>query len=133
MSGMATLIAPSVKATVTVQFQNGNSTQAQSLILKDDTNTIQRHFASVVINLGGGVLTSIVGDNFCESDCVCYLGECYESITSTGYGTIDPVIYVSWAGDDASGKSLLSSSRRLSRFSMYSVSGVYGAVRGSSA
>ena len=130
MTGLATKLTAATEATVTIQFQNGDSTLAQTLTLISSTNSIQRHFVSVVINLGGGVLASIKGDNFCEADCVCYLGECYESNTG-GYGTKDPVVYVSWAGDDAKGKSLLSSSRRLSRFSMYSVSGVYGSVKAS--
>ena len=70
----------------------------------------------------------IVGDNFCDGSCICHNDECFES-SGSGYGTTDCTFYISWAGDDVNGKSLLSSSMRLSRFSLYSVSSVYSAIK----
>jgi hypothetical protein len=126
MTGLSTSLANAQSATVTVYFQNSATGTAFTLV--DQTNSIQRHFISLVINLSTGALSSIVGDNFCDSSCTCYQNECFESST-IGYGSVDGVLYVSWAGDDINGNSLLSSSRRLSRFNMYSVSGVYSAVK----
>lgn len=117
-------------AVATVYFQNSGA--GKQFVLIDTATSRQRHFASVVINLSGGALasTGIVGDNFCDGSCFCYSEECYET-SPTGYGSTDGVFYISWAGDDSNGKSLLSSAMRLSRFSLYSVSSVYSSVRSS--
>ena len=126
MSGLASQLTSAIYADVTVFFQN--SATNTTFVLVDTSNSVQRHFISIVINLSQGSLASIVGDNFCDSDCVCYQSECFES-SAGGYGSVDGVLYISWGGDDANGKSLLSSSRRLSRFNMYSVTGVYSSVK----
>jgi hypothetical protein len=128
MTGLASKLTNASYATVTVYFQNAAAGTQFTLV--DSTNSIQRHFLSTVINLSQGSLSSIVGDNFCDSGCTCYQGECFESNTG-GYGSVDGVIYVTWGGDDANGKSMLSSSRRFSRFSMYSVGSLSSAVRSS--
>ena len=126
MTGLASQLVNVSYADVTIFFQN--SQVNTTFVLVDTTNSIQRHFVSIVINLSQGNLASIVGDNFCDHDCVCYQNECFESSVG-GYGTVDGVLYVSWGGDDVNGKSLLSSARRLSRFNMYSVTGVYSSIK----
>ena len=79
----------------------------------------------MVINVGDGVASSIAGDNFCDSSCSCWNSECYETYSGTGgLGTTDIVLYTSWAGSDESGTILKSSTMRLSRYSLYSVSSV---------
>jgi hypothetical protein len=66
-----------------------------------------------------------VGDNFCDDNCVCSNNECFEAY-GTGYGSSDGIFYISWAGHDLSGTMLKSSTMRLSRYSLYSVSSVSG-------
>ena len=75
MTGLASSLASAQNATVTVYFQN-NST-GTTFTLVDSTNSIQRHFISLVVNLATGALSSLVGDNFCDSSCVCYQNECF--------------------------------------------------------
>ena len=74
------------------------------------------------------MVTSIVGDNFCDSDCSCVNNECFEPV-GTGYGSSDGIFYISWAGHDVTGTMLKSSTMRLSRDSLYSVTSVSGQLK----
>lgn len=128
LSGIASKLSGATAASAIIYYQGVAS---PSFTLVNSTGAIQRHFFSIVINQENGVVPTtnpIVGDNFCDGSCVCYNNECFES-NSKGYGTIDCTIYVSWAGTDTSGTHLLSNTMRLSRYSFYSMSSVYSAVK----
>ena len=62
-------------AVATIYFQNSNV--GTQFVVIDTANSIQRHFSSVVLNLNLGALSSIVGDNFCDGQCVCHNSECF--------------------------------------------------------
>jgi hypothetical protein len=67
LTDIATKFASVTKATATLSYQN----TSLDFVLIDNSQSIKRRFVSVVINMQDGVVTSIVGDNFCDSDCSC--------------------------------------------------------------
>ena len=72
---------------------------------------------SVVIGITNGGFGKSTLDNancaVCESGQTCLNGECF---TEGSYGDLDPRLFISWVGTDASGDHCISHTRRLSRF-----------------
>lgn len=115
-------------AVIQVQFQNvaGDGT---AFTLYSKANKIKRNFLSIVLYTEEGVYQSVEGDNKPDETCTSsYNDECYDS-TSSGFGTTDVGVYVSWKGTDFKGKQYLSQAMRLSRFNLYSVTSAYNTVR----
>lgn len=131
LKGLSALLKTSqaTKANLTMQFQN-EATGTEFPILLNNTNTsmLQRSVISAVINTVNGGFSSIVNDNFCDSNCgTCYSGDCFDNFNN--YGSPDIKVYVSWAGSDSKNDQYLSQSQRLSRFNLYSVSSLYSSVK----
>lgn len=93
---------------------------------------------SFVVNIENGTFTHFTLDN---EDCtVCQHGdgtqacnantnnECFSKATS--FKGEDPKFFISWIGTDSNEDHLLSHTKRLSRFSQYSVGSIYQSAKG---
>lgn len=94
-----------------------------------------RDVFSFVVNLKDGLHDGIALDNAkCD---VCSIGDsteycdekedqCFTFASSYGGDEVnDPKFFISWIGTDSAGNHMLSHTRRLSRFTQYSVGSVY--------
>jgi len=96
---------------------------------------IYRNVFSFVVNMNGGAVNSITDDNADCGNCdttnsqVCNDStqlKCYTK--GTAYGGADPRFFIAWIGTDVSGNHMLSHTKRLSRFTQYSIGSIYSKV-----
>ena len=87
-----------------------------------------RDILSFVIIANEGNFNELRADNEkCDNligDSICYNGEAYTK-TDGGYYGNEPRFFVSWMGSDVNKNHFISHTRRLSRFSAFSVGSIY--------
>jgi hypothetical protein len=102
---------------------------------------VYREVLSFVVGVENGIFTKITLDN---QDCsVCLHGdgtqkcdsatneECFDKGNRYGGGEEqDPKFFISWIGTDADGSHMLSHTKRLSRFTQYSIGSIYQSAKG---
>lgn len=93
-----------------------------------------RSLFSFVVNIEKGVVTAITDDTADCGNCDTTSGQAcdsetsYKCYTKGTYTGSDPRFFISWIGTDASGNYMLSHTKRLSRFTQYSIGSVYNKV-----
>lgn len=90
---------------------------------------------SFVVNIESGAVTSIAKDNAGCDNCdtsstqTCTDTDNSECFDKGKYGASDPKFYISWVGTDVSGNHMLSHTKRLSRFTQYSIGSIYNKAK----
>lgn len=127
----------SINSSITLQFQN--STTSSGYLYHEGNQEVSGIY-SFVIRTDKGVVLSIDSDNHnnCQSGCsgtcrtVSSDSNCFRPVNTTlTSGRLklsvenDPKIFVSWMGTDSTGAYMLSQTKRISRFTEYSVGNVY--------
>jgi hypothetical protein len=102
----------------------------QLVYTKNINNGIYRDVFSFVVNIKDGVVTNITDDNAdcgnCETSQTCNSDTNYKCYSSNAnYKGADPKFFISWIGTDSAGNYMLSHTKRLSRFSQYSIGSIY--------
>lgn len=94
---------------------------------------IYRSLLSFVVNIDGGAVTALTDDtagcDSCDTSNKCNTNtasKCYN--VGSSYAGSDPRLFISWIGTDASGNHMLSHTKRLSRFTQYSIGSIYSSV-----
>jgi hypothetical protein len=84
----------------------------------------------MVIQINSGVFSDIALDNAkcdsCSSSEVCYQNSCF---TKGTLGSLDPRSFISWIGTDVNKNYCISHTRRLSRFTQFSVGSIYNQAK----
>ena len=119
-------------ASISLQFKNALMTSGY---LQSGNSIAQLY--SFVIRTDKGVVTGIESDNAAyanagcvDSSAITVNGDknCFRTLDPNAGSINDPHILLSWIGTDSTGAYMLSQTRRISRFSQFSLDNVYSSI-----